>query len=55
MKAKIITGLAARIALSGVGKCCGDAAKQKRTQPAVSFKSTLGAKKKAKKTNKLRT
>jgi hypothetical protein len=55
MKAKITTGLAARIALSGVGKCGGAAAKQKRTQLAVSFKSTSGAQTKAKKTNKLKT
>jgi hypothetical protein len=52
MKTKIITGPAARIVLSGVGKCGGAAVKQRRTQPGVNFKSTSGAKKKEKKTIK---
>jgi len=40
MKTKILTGLAAHIALNGVVKFGGAAAKQKRTHQDVSFKST---------------
>ena len=54
MKTKIITGHAARIGLSGVGKCGGAVARQRRTQLGVNSKSTLGAKKKEKTMIKLK-
>jgi len=53
MITKILTGLAARIALNGAVKFGGAAAKQKLTLRVVSFKSTLPELTTAKKTKRI--